>query len=375
MTSSDKGTETDSKEDYEKSHGNLATFFSAYISLTNTIIGSGVLGLPYAFSCTGWFLGLILLVVCATLSAMSLHLLTLCASRTAKPSSFYAVAEIVAPGYALLIDMAVALKCFGVATSYLIVIGDLMPDVMQELNITGIWLHRSSWVVIGFLVVAPLSFFDSLNAFKWTSTVSLIFIAIIAAVVIAYALPSYSGLNPCLGFTTASDREVDATAITRHHHHHYYHHRSLSVLSDVGMGWTGTWRTHSHNITTPAFSYAAGSPGSYSPPEMTPKTSHASRSLFTTPFGLLWGGTGSFPSLVSDPKSILTSPKALMNAAYQGCIGDILAFVDHPHTILRVLPIFVFGFTCQQNIFSVVNELRMPTQQRYQHTPVSHPLR
>ena len=359
MSSSDRGTETDNKEDvYEKSHGNLATFFSAYISLTNTIIGSGILGLPYAFSCTGWFLGLILLVICATLSAMSLHLLTLCASRTTKPSSFYAVAEIVAPGYAILIDMAVALKCFGVATSYLIVIGDLMPDVMQELNITGIWLQRSSWVVVGFLVVAPLSFFDSLNSFKWTSTISLVFIAIIAAVVIAYALPSYSGLNPCLGFTSSSDHEIDATAITRHH----YHHRSLSVLSEVGMGWTGTWRTHTH-ITAPTEPFF-GSSGRYlSPGVHTSTPPHTPRSLFTTPFSLFWG-TGTLRTLVVDSKSIISSPKAVMTAVYHGCVGDILAFVDHPYTILRVLPIFVFGFTCQQNIFSVVNELRMPTQQR-----------
>ena len=252
-----------------------------------------------------------------------------------------------------------------------------MPDVMQELNITGIWLQRSSWVVVGFLVVAPLSFFDSLNSFKWTSTVSLIFIAIIAAVVIAYALPTYSGLNPCLGFTLSSDREVDATAITRYHHHHnHYHHRSLSVLSEVGMGWTGTWRPHSeiHAATEPYVGFS----GTYIPPGATSSTStsttsHTPRSLFAAPFSLLWG-TGSFHTLVGEPKSsILSSSKAVVTAVYQGCVGDILAFVDHPYTILRVLPIFVFGFTCQQNIFSVVNELRMPTQQRYgTTTPLYH---
>ena len=329
----------------DKSHGNLATFFSAYISLTNTIIGSGILGLPYAFSCTGWFLGMNLLFLCAGLSAMSLHLLALCASRTTKPSSFYAVAQIVSPSYAILIDIAVALKCFGVATSYLIVIGDLMPDVMQELGVDGMWLHRSCWVVVGFVVVAPMSFYDSLNAFKWTSTVSLIFIAIIAAVVIAYALPTYrcracmcltpplrmqpsglnslllplpphSGLNPCLGMT-----EADATNTNRH--------RSLSVLNVVGLGWSATSTT-----TATAAAAAAASPGGM---------------RYVDPAGTAKG---------------VISAKNFNAGFLRGCVGEKIAIVDHPQTILRALPIFVFGFTCQQNIFSVVNELRMPTPHR-----------
>jgi amino acid permease len=31
---------------------------------------------------------------------------------------------------------------------------------------------------------------------------------------------------------------------------------------------------------------------------------------------------------------------------------------------LRALSVFVFGYTCQQNLFSVINELRSPTQER-----------
>lgn len=33
---------------------NKASWFSCYINLTSTIIGAGVLGLPYSFSKTGW---------------------------------------------------------------------------------------------------------------------------------------------------------------------------------------------------------------------------------------------------------------------------------------------------------------------------------
>jgi amino acid permease len=141
-------SKTELEDTKSKDHGHLSSFFSAYISLTNTVVGSGILGLPYAFSCTGWVLGVVLLTVCSILSSISLYLLALCASKTSKPASFYSVAEIVSPGYGVLIDIAVALKCFGVATSYLIVIGDLMPDVMADIGSTGLLLQRFTWVSI-----------------------------------------------------------------------------------------------------------------------------------------------------------------------------------------------------------------------------------
>ena len=50
------------------------------------------------------------------------------------PSSFYAVAEISVPKFSMLIDVAVAVKCLGITTSYLIVIGDSLPVALQQLG-------------------------------------------------------------------------------------------------------------------------------------------------------------------------------------------------------------------------------------------------
>lgn len=45
------------------------------------------------------------------------------------------------------------------------------------------------------------------------------------------------------------------------------------------------------------------------------------------------------------------------------CMGDRSLFVVNLDT-LRSLPISIFGFSCQQNTFAVVNELHRPTQSR-----------
>lgn len=106
---------------------NKATWASAYINLTSTVIGAGILGLPHAFASTGFVGGSFILLICACSSAFALHFLAKCARKIQQPVSFYSVAEEALPGYSGWIDFAVAIKCYGVATSYLVVIGDLMP--------------------------------------------------------------------------------------------------------------------------------------------------------------------------------------------------------------------------------------------------------
>lgn len=58
-------------------------------------------------------------------------------------TSFRSVATAAAPRFATLIDVAVAAKCFGVATSYLIVVGDTVPMIMGD----GFLGHREPWIV------------------------------------------------------------------------------------------------------------------------------------------------------------------------------------------------------------------------------------
>ena len=65
-------------------------------------------------------------------SGLGLYLLSLCAPYAPKrQSSFFAISEITFPKAAVLFDLAIAIKCFGVGVSYLIIIGDLMPGVVR----------------------------------------------------------------------------------------------------------------------------------------------------------------------------------------------------------------------------------------------------
>jgi amino acid permease len=68
-----------------------------------------------------------------------------------------------------IINLAVAIKCFGVAVSYLIVVGNLLTPVMVQLtgadSDSPVADYRL-WIGVGFLSVAPLSFLDKLNSLR-----------------------------------------------------------------------------------------------------------------------------------------------------------------------------------------------------------------
>ena len=96
-----------------------------------------MLGLPSAFASSGYLVGTCLLLFAACFSALGLHLLSVSATTaqqhvpTNKPASFYTVAITAMPQFAIFIDIAVALKCFGVATGYFVTVADCMVDAFH----------------------------------------------------------------------------------------------------------------------------------------------------------------------------------------------------------------------------------------------------
>lgn len=180
----------------------LSSISACYFTLANTIMGAGTLGLPFALSNTGYVTGSILLCVSGLASSFALHCLSLCALKLPYPSSFYSVASTALPNFEKLIDLAVVIKCFGVATSYLIVIGGLMPDVMTEVygSTSGhgksFFTSRFLWVTVGFIIVIPLSFFKNLTALRYTSFFSIMFLCFLALIVVLFA-NNVPGLDPC----------------------------------------------------------------------------------------------------------------------------------------------------------------------------------
>ena len=160
----------------EMARARPGTVASLWAVLTQNIIGGGMLGLPGALATAGLALGSLFLVCFAGMSALGLHLLAAATKRVAGDATnvgFYAVAHRAAPSLTSLIDTAVAIKCFGVATSYLIVVGDSMPKVAASLGAAGWALDRHVWIVVAIVPAGLLSFVQNLSRLSFTARLSL----------------------------------------------------------------------------------------------------------------------------------------------------------------------------------------------------------
>lgn len=137
----------------------------------------------------GIVLGTIVIIWAGLTAGFGLYLQTRCAAYLERgSSSFFALSQITFPNAAVIFDAAIAIKCFGVGVSYLIIIGDLMPGVVRgfshEDNIVPFLVDRRFWVTAFMLIVIPLSFLRRLDSLKYTSIIALISIGYLVILVV-----------------------------------------------------------------------------------------------------------------------------------------------------------------------------------------------
>lgn len=107
--------------------------------------------MPRALSQMGILLGVSVIIWSGITSAFGLYLQTRCARYLDRgTASFFALSQITYPNASVVFDAAIAIKCFGVGISYLIIIGDLMPGVVLGFNEKageiGYLVDRHFWV-------------------------------------------------------------------------------------------------------------------------------------------------------------------------------------------------------------------------------------
>ncbi|GAP87201.2 putative AVT6-involved in amino acid efflux from the vacuole [Rosellinia necatrix] len=169
--------------------GGSASMFSSVINLLNTILGAGTLAMPSALSHFGMVLGVIVIVWSGFTSAFGLYLQSRCARYLDRgTSSFFALSQMTYPNAAVIFDAAIAIKCFGVGVSYMIIIGDLMPGVVEGFDrragSIAYLMDRNFWITVFMLAIIPLSFLRRLDSLKYTSVIALVAIGYLIVLVV-----------------------------------------------------------------------------------------------------------------------------------------------------------------------------------------------
>lgn len=156
-----------------------ATLSSSIINLTKTIIGSGLLAIPYAFRDDGIFVGVCLTVLAAITTGFGFFVLAKCSKILVNPrnSSFFTICMLTYPSLSPLFDFAMIVQCFGVGLSYLVLMGDIFPSLFGG--------NRELWIIATSLIIVPLCSFKKLEHLKYSSILGLFALIYLSLLVIS----------------------------------------------------------------------------------------------------------------------------------------------------------------------------------------------
>ncbi|OAJ44597.1 hypothetical protein BDV3_002235 [Batrachochytrium dendrobatidis] len=238
------------------------------IDLCNTIMGTGLMSIPYAFATVGIGYGSFLILCSAAATWFSVRLLISSAQLAygtgtgripQQTSLFIQEGE---PSYgalartamgrqgAMWADIAMSACCYGFAVSYLVSIADSMPKAAAVLFpefIVGSWLYHlfqipQFWMFAFLVLIAPLCYAKSVDEFWWFSSTCLG-----AALYIAFAviLLSYSAPHPHKGVDQHEDIPWFSVRIEAFQTISIYifaftcHQNIFSVYNEVGATYRG----------------------------------------------------------------------------------------------------------------------------------------
>lgn len=170
-----------------------STVRSGVITLLHTACGAGILAMPYGFKPFGLIPGLAMISFCALCSLVGLLLQAKVARYVpGRSASFFSLTQIINPNLSIIFDVAIAIKCFGVGVSYMIVVGDLMPQIASVFSDHELLLNRNFHITLIMLfIVAPLCFLKKLSSLRYASLVALSSVAYLCVLIMVhFAWPS-----------------------------------------------------------------------------------------------------------------------------------------------------------------------------------------
>ena len=174
------------------------SLWSSTFNLTSTIVGGGVLSLPFSIQLLGVFGGGICLIFSGAASEYSVYLLMACSSKSGL-SSYADIAHgaFGLPG-AIVCSFLLFVLTFLCCIAYLVLTSDLIsPLLLTYIDadweaINSRFLVQSIFIVL----VSPLCFLKTMSALRFTSFLSIITVFCLAAVICARSIGYNTSIAP-----------------------------------------------------------------------------------------------------------------------------------------------------------------------------------
>lgn len=154
----------------------MSSIYGASFNFINSIVGAGIIGIPYAIHKCGFVTGIILLFLVAILVNKSVIILIECGIKHNKLDfedlSLHLFGE---RGYIVALSI-MFMFAYGAQIAYMVIIGDTIPAVAHELiSPTSILANRTFiMAILAFVIILPLCILKDLSSLSWTSLLSII---------------------------------------------------------------------------------------------------------------------------------------------------------------------------------------------------------
>eukprot|EP01041_Mallomonas_annulata_P008012 gene8012-16410_t len=169
----------------EETTDGKSSVFGASFNFVNSIVGAGIIGIPFAIKQCGFFsgIGLLLLVAYLVLNSVlflikagikekKLHLEDL-SEHLLGPAGFYAAA------------ISMFLFAYGAMVAYMVIIGDTVPSILFHIYDGNSAIERDLvMLVTAVSIILPLCLYKDMSSLVWTSLLSVICDAAMVLVVL-----------------------------------------------------------------------------------------------------------------------------------------------------------------------------------------------
>uniref|UniRef100_A0A1A9VTA5 Putative sodium-coupled neutral amino acid transporter 11 n=1 Tax=Glossina austeni TaxID=7395 RepID=A0A1A9VTA5_GLOAU len=235
----------------------LSTLPQASFNYINSIVGSGVIGIPYAFHRAGFGLGLLLLILVAYITDYSLILMVRCGHICGR-FSYPGIMEAAYGKYGYyLLSLLQFMYPFLAMISYNVVVGDTLSKVLVRFfpswgtSMGAVRLGVVFFVTVG--VVVPLCLYKNVSRLARASFISLACVVfILFAVIIKLFSGDYKVADTADSWTFANSDVIPATGIMVFafmcHHNTFLVYQSMRDATlerwekithvSIGFAWT-----------------------------------------------------------------------------------------------------------------------------------------
>jgi sodium-coupled neutral amino acid transporter 11 len=160
-----------------------SSYLGASFNFVNSIVGAGIIGIPYAVSECGFFTGIMMLTFVAYLVNRSVLMLIECGIKARKYNFAY-----------------------GAQVAYLVIVGDTIPVVSKILFHSSFTDRTAVVTLLAVFIILPLCFLKNLSSLSWTSMLS-IFADTLLILILVVASPeeaSREKIKPVFNFINSS---------------------------------------------------------------------------------------------------------------------------------------------------------------------------